>query len=158
MTVVSRCQVVQHTPHGGHVEQSTDLRAWPEDLFAERVAVRPGDPLANRNREAALRKRCERGRQAAPCELAEEDLAGPAAELAAGRNAERELDHFAIEQRAAHLQAVRHAHAVHLHQRIVRHVDLEVGVLRPLKRLRGRAATVRLGDGIVDGAVGQVVT
>ena len=62
------------------------------------------------------------------------------------RNPERELHDPAIEQRAAHLEAVRHAHAIDFHERIVRQVDLQVGVLGALHRVGRRAAAIRLGD------------
>ena len=84
------------------------------------------------------------------------DFGWPFGILRSRRNAERQLDEPVIEQRAADLEAVRHAHAIHLHERIVRHVDLEVGVLRALHGAGRRAVAIRRGDLLVDRAVGRI--
>ena len=53
---------------------------------------------------------------------------------------------------APHLEAVRHAHAIDLHEHVVRQVDLQVGVLRALHRAGRGAPAVGLGHRLVDGA------
>src|SRR5688572_25295199 len=73
----------------------------------------------------------------------EQVLGAAVSELELGGNPERGLDHASIEEWSPYLEAVRHAHAIDLHEDVVRQVDLEIRKLRSLHVIAGQALAIR---------------
>src|SRR4051812_12385169 len=99
----------ESTLHFAHIEMRGQY--WCiEHVASEDLRVRSGKPLRNRCGKPALRQSPDFARQPLTCEPSEQRLSRAPDLLARRRNAERELDQAMVEQRAAHLEAVRHAH------------------------------------------------
>jgi hypothetical protein len=124
--------LVEERPDVRQVEQSGDERPGSEHLLLEIAGEGTGDPLADRRGESPLRQRHDLLRQPALGEPAQQPLGLEPGHLPGRGDAERQLDHLVVQQRTADLQAVRHAHPVHLRQDVVGQVDGEVGVLGAL--------------------------
>ena len=130
-------------PHEGDVEQARDMRAPHNTSRFELSGEGPRDPVADGRGEPAF------GR---PEQLAGRRVSPPLQQmLARGRHAWASAASGTrtppAGDRAAGSapQAVLHAHAIDLHQHVVRQVDLQVRVLRALDRdaATGSAGTAR---------------
>ena len=110
------------------IEKSFDVRMNGEHLVTEHRRGRAGNPFADGRGKAAFWQFPQTSRQPTTSELSEERLAGTALLLLRCRNPERQFDHAAVEQRATDFEAVSHAHAIHLDERIVRQIDLQIGI------------------------------
>ena len=96
------------------------------------MAIRPGNPPADRSAESMLRQPQELAGKPAASHLLQQMFAGHRCALHRLRQPERELDETSVEERTADFQTVLHAHPIDFHQDIVRKIDLHVGVLRLL--------------------------
>ena len=124
------------------VDQRGDRRALPQDLVLELTAIGAADPASDRGVEPSFRQAEKLGRQALPGDLLQQMLAGSTGAFQRLGNPEGELDQSSIEQVAPHFQTVLHAHAIDLHEHVVRKIDLQVRVLRFLDGIERSAAPV----------------
>ena len=121
--------LVEPGPRSVEIDQPAQLGRRAQGFFLEAISKKTSKPGPDRRCEAVLGQVQVLRWQATAAQLPQKVLRIEPGQLRSRRNPKGVLGDSVIEQWRPNLEAVLHAHAIHLHQHIVRQIDLEIGVL-----------------------------
>ena len=134
-------------------ERGPAASTWPNRRAGRRRETCPRTSPRSRRRLAPRTRVSEAGASPSGSRVAAIDrrryFERKARHLDGNRHPKAEFHDSPVEQRSADLESVLHAHAIDLHQHVVRQIDFQVRVHRPLERALRRTAPVRRGDRLV---------